>query len=50
MEPLYCGHIGDLEKCPMRGVLISGIDLQDTEVHVLIPGVSFKRGSTVLLI
>ena len=34
-EPLYCGHLGDLLKCPVyRGILISGV--------------SFKRGSTVV--
>ena len=24
VEPLYCGHLGDLVKCP-GGVLISGV-------------------------
>ena len=29
VEPLYCGHLGDLVKCPVqRGVLISGVNLQ----------------------
>ena len=27
-EPLYCGHLGDLVKCPIkRGVLISRVNL-----------------------
>ena len=34
MESLYCGHLGDMVKCPVyKGVLISVV--------------SFKRGSTV---
>ena len=28
VEPLYCGHLEDLVKCPIqRGVLISGVNL-----------------------
>ena len=28
VEPLYCGHLGGLVKCPVeRGALISGLNL-----------------------
>ena len=51
VEPLYCGHLGDLVKCPVqRGVLISGVNLQHIgHSKVLLiqrcpySGVSFKR-------
>ena len=55
MEPLYCGHLGDLVKCPhFRGKFTLGKHIWDMAKcpyyrGILISGVSFKRGSTVYL-
>ena len=55
VEPLYCGQLGDLVKCPVqRGVLIRGqstkisyLEYSKVPRHVHISVVPFK-GSTVL--
>ena len=50
VEPLYCGHLGDLVKCPVqRGVLILGVNAYlGHSKKSFFSGASFKRGSTVV--
>ena len=48
VKPLYCGHLGDLERCPHFRKHIWDTAKCPQYRGVLISGVSFKRGSTVL--